>query len=67
MLPFPAAGTVLPDARGEARVLRVNWHAAEDVVVLSTWRAEQCVATVRLAPAAAAALVAALADGLAAR
>jgi hypothetical protein len=59
--------TALPDVRGDKRALQVTWHDADDVVVISTWRAGQCVATVRLDPAQAAALVAALADGLARR
>lgn len=59
--------TALPDARGEQRALQVTWHDRDDVVVISTWRAGSCVATVRLDPGQASALIAALADGLARR
>ena len=34
------------DDRGQA--LRVTWHSEAEVVVLSIWRADQCVGTVRL-------------------
>ncbi len=60
-----APGRWLPDARGEDRALRVSWHAELDCVVLSTWRGDTCASTVRLDRAGAAALVAALAEGLA--
>ncbi|MBX9246665.1 hypothetical protein ICW40_17890 [Actinotalea ferrariae] len=63
-LPLPGA-TALPDVRGEHRALQVTWHEHDGVFVMSTWRLGQCVASVRLAPAEAAALVAVLADGLA--
>lgn len=66
MLPLRGS-TALPDVRGQQRALQVTWHERDDVVVVSTWRAGSCVASVRLAPAQAAALIAALADGLAAR
>ncbi len=54
----------LPDVRGQHRALQVTWHDDDAVFVLSTWRGGRCVATVRLAPTEAAALVGALADGL---
>lgn len=41
-------GQLFLDDRGQA--LRVTWHEEAGVVVLSTWRAEECVGTVRLAP-----------------
>lgn len=63
-LPLPGA-TALPDVRGEHRALQVTWHERDGVFVVSTWRHGQCVASVRLAPAEAASLVAVLADGLA--
>lgn len=33
---------------GRGAVLRVRWHEDEGVVVVSTWRDDHCVATVRL-------------------
>lgn len=39
-------GQLFLDDRGQA--LRATWHAAAGVVVLSIWRAEECVGTVRL-------------------
>lgn len=60
-----APGRWLRDTRGEGRALRVSWHAQLDEVVLSTWRVDTCVSTVRLDRASAAALVSALVDGLA--
>lgn len=59
--------TVLPDARGEQRALQVTWHDRQGVVVLSTWRAGVCVATVHLTRDQAAELIARLADGVAGR
>lgn len=56
---------VVPDVRGEGRALRTTWHHEAGVVVLSVWRDNVCVATTRLSPDDAAALVAALSDGLA--
>ncbi|HET7488712.1 MAG TPA: hypothetical protein VFJ85_12345 [Acidimicrobiales bacterium] len=41
-------GEVFVDDRGQA--LRVTWHAEPGVVVLSIWRREECVGTVRLPP-----------------
>ena len=64
-LPLPGALAV-PDVRGEHRALQVTWHERTGVFVLSVWRGGACVASAHLAPAAAAALVGALADGLAA-
>ena len=64
VVPLPVASSVLRDARGEGRTMRVTWHAEADVMVLSTWRGGDCVATVRLTPADSAALVAAVAAAL---
>ena len=63
---FPRRGTVLPDVRGEGRVLRVSWHQDEGVFVLSTWRADECVSSVRLAAADALELISSLSGALAA-
>ena len=68
VLALPLVGTTaLPDVRGERRGLQVSWHERDDVFVVSIWRAGSCVATVRLAPAEAAVLIASIADGLARR
>ena len=45
----PPRGEWLPDARDGDRALRVSWHAELGCVVLSTWRGDSCVGTVRLA------------------
>ena len=63
---LPARGEWFGDARDGRRALRVSWHAEPACVVLSLWRDDTCVGTVRLTPADAASLVGALADGLAA-
>jgi hypothetical protein len=53
----------LPDVRGD-RALQVTWHDDRGVVVVSLWRDGRCAGTVRLDPAEAAAMIAALAEGL---
>lgn len=63
---LPPRGEWFADARDGDRALRVSWHTELGCVVLSTWRGDSCVGTVRLAPADAARLVSVLADGLAA-
>ena len=65
-LPLPCA-VALPDVRGEHRAMQVTWHERDNVFVVSMWRSGSCVASVHLAPAEAAALIGALADGLAGR
>lgn len=47
-VPSRAVGQLFLDDRGQA--LRVTWHEESGVVVLSIWRADHCVGTVRLAP-----------------
>lgn len=66
VVPLPPRGEWFADARDGERALRVSWHAEKDCVVLSSWRTEVCVGTVRLTPEDAARLIAVLADGLAA-
>jgi hypothetical protein len=46
--PLPERGSIFLDARGGARALRVSWHAESDLVVLSLWRDNLCVASFRL-------------------
>ena len=62
--PVPVGAEFFLDARGGARSLRVRWHHADGVVVLSLWRAAECVATFRLSIDEVPALVEALRAGL---
>lgn len=54
----------IADQRGEGRGVRVSSHVEAGFLVLSTWKEDAVVATVRLLPDEAAALVAGVADGL---
>lgn len=45
-VPWEDVGELFLDDRGQA--LRVTWHAEAGRVVLSIWRADECVGTVRL-------------------
>ncbi len=62
---LPPRGEWLADARDGSRALRVSWHTELGCVVLSSWRGDVCIGTVRLAPTEAARLVDVLAEGLA--
>jgi hypothetical protein len=62
--PLAAGGRWIADPRGGGRGVRVSSHVEGGYLVLSTWRGGECVATVRLRPDEAAALVAGLAEGL---
>lgn len=64
---LPVSGEILADARGGDRWMRVTWHDEADLVVLSLWRGDACVATFRLTPDQVPALVNDLVAGLAAR
>ncbi len=66
MLALPTGGTVVHDARGQRRWMRVTWHDEAGVVVLSIWRDGSCVSTMRVERADVPALVSALVEGLAA-
>ncbi len=66
VVPLPPRGEWFPDARDGDRALRVSWHGELGVVVLSSWRDDGCVGTVRLTTADAARLIGVLADGMAA-
>ncbi len=61
---FPTGGWIF-DARGAGRGVRVSAHTEAGFLVLSTWKADVCVGTVRLLPDEAAQLVSTIADGLA--
>ncbi|WP_127128244.1 hypothetical protein [Georgenia sp. SYP-B2076] len=65
VVPIPPHTRWVGDPRGGGRGLRVSSHAAAGVLVLSVWRADECVATVRLRPDEAAALVSGVVEGLA--
>ena len=62
--PLSAPGTWIADPRGEGRGVRVSSHVEAGFLVLSTWKEDRVVSTVRLLPDEAAALVAGLAEGL---
>jgi len=55
----------LEDARGNGLYLRTTWHPEAQQFVVSTWHDEVCTGAVRIPAAAAAELIALLADGLA--
>src|SRR3954451_11265565 len=65
VLAMPTHGRWAWDDRGDGRAVRVSTHADVGLLVVSLWRDNVCVGTVRLAPAEAAAVAAALTDGLA--
>lgn len=65
VLALPAHGSVLLDARGDSRALRVSWHPEAGLVVLSLWRAGTCVGSFRLTRADVPALIDTLVRGLA--
>jgi hypothetical protein len=65
LLALPASGEVFLDARASDRALRMSWHSADGVVVLSLWRADRCSGTFRLPLAEVPGLVNALVSGLA--
>ena len=66
VVPMPPRGEWFPDARSGERAMRVSWHTELGCVVLSSWKDEACVSTVRLTTEDAARLIAVLAEGLAA-
>jgi len=53
------------DLRGEGRAVRVSAHAEAGFLIVSTWKADGCVGTVRLLPGEASELVAGIVEGLA--
>jgi len=53
------------DVRGEGRAVRVAAHVEAGFLVISTWKADVCVGTVRLVPHEASELMAGIAHGLA--
>jgi hypothetical protein len=63
-LSLPVGAEFFLDARGGARALRVRWHHADGVVVLSLWRGAECTGTFRLEIDEVPLLIEALRDGL---
>lgn len=53
------------DLRAEGRAVRVSAHAEAGFLIVSTWKADGCVGTVRLLPAQASELAAGIVEGLA--
>lgn len=62
--PHFAPGRWVADQRGDGRGVRVSSHVEGGFLVLSTWKEDAVVATVRLLPDEAASLVAGIAEGL---
>ena len=62
---LPRRRDVVLDERGEGRALRVTWHHDAGVAVVSVWREDRCVGTVRVAASDVPGLVAVLTEGLA--
>lgn len=62
--PFDVPGRWVADGRGGGRGVRVSAHEEAGFLVLSTWKANVCVGTVRLLPDEAADLVAGVAEAL---
>jgi hypothetical protein len=60
----PMGAEFFLDARGDARSLRVRWHRADGLVVLSLWRGPECTGTFRLAIDEVPTLIEALRAGL---
>jgi hypothetical protein len=63
-MPLVAPGHWVPDQRGEGRGVRVSAHVEAGFLVLSTWKNDEVVSTVRLLPDEGASLVAGIAEGL---
>jgi hypothetical protein len=62
---LPRRRDIVLDERGEGRALRVTWHHDVGVAVVSVWRQDRCVGTVRVPAEEVPGLVAVLTDGLA--
>jgi hypothetical protein len=65
VVPLPSQGDVFVDASTPDKALRVSWHHDAAVVVVSLWRADSCVGTLRLTPDEVPRLISALSEGLA--
>jgi len=63
-VPFGGGRVVLMDARGGG--LRLTWHPADGLTVLSLWREDRCVGTFRATPDDMARIISFLSGSLAA-
>ena len=64
VLTLPEGVEMFFDARGVDRCLRTAWHHEAGLLVVSLWRDDTCVGTLRLERDEVPRLIAALADGL---
>jgi hypothetical protein len=64
VLTLPDGAEMFFDVRGVERCLRVSWHRDLGLVVVSVWRGDMCVGTVRLPREDVPALITTLAQGL---
>lgn len=64
--PTGARRVILADVRGPDAVLRVTYHDAERLFVVSTWEGDRCTAAIRLPVDDAPGLISLLAESLAA-
>ncbi len=64
-LSLPTHARWAADVRGEGRAVKVAAHVEAGFLVLSTWKADICVGTVRLVPHEASDLMAGIAECLA--
>jgi hypothetical protein len=62
---LPVRGDVFADARDQGRALRLSWHHEGELVVLSLWRDDSCVATFQMDKDDVPAMIDALVQGLA--
>lgn len=62
---LPRRRDIVLDERGEGRALRVTWHHDVGVAVVSVWRQDRCVGTVRVPAEEVPGLIAVLTEGLA--
>ena len=62
--PLPLGAEFFLDTRGDARSLRVRWHHADGLVVLSLWRGGECTGSFRLAIDEVPTMIEALRNGL---
>lgn len=61
---LPAAGGVYADTRDDGHALRVSYHPENTLCIVSIWRGNLCVGTVRLSRTDAAEVIGGLADCL---
>lgn len=64
--PLPVHGGICFDVRDDGRLLRVSAHPDTELVTISIWREDRCVATCQLDPREATHLLGVLANALAA-